>query len=573
MTTIHTLTKYYNYKVVNNEVDFVNQHIKNFLNYPDKQPSKPFEFKYNLLVKLYIIFYMLKKQFKIVLGEMNKDFDIFLGNSENWNFKVCNDSFIFYDTPKIYIKIKNVIHFFTDCCIMGNPDFIDNDFSSLQTTLRSQEDWINLTSNDNNECFIQHIIKKANVKQVNEEIKSSNYYVRDLEFENIMNSVIYNNNYKHIYIGEKLSILNKYRFTDERKYTVEEIIEVCINAKKLLTKYKTYLSNVEMDNKLKTYRTLEKKLEFYNDVLYCVLKSVFNKVYNPTQYNNYQLKTFKSKYVILPELQINLPVQTYFMPNTLQQIKNVDKKELENLMNKNRLKDGFSQIYNPLKNDLEIYIELQNKLVSSKEDVDRGSIRINQTKELLSKMRNITYVDFGGSDGTISSALTSYMKIPKEKSFSVDIENWFNLSNIAKYNNITYIRVKENNPLEFKDNSVDFITCFQVLHHIKNFQFVISEFKRILKPGGIILLREHDCRNDGDRMLIDVEHSVNEITQRHLDRCNAEKYLNDYEAYYESRSYWLNAFRDFKLVSNQYTFTKDVRGPTRYYYEVFSKSS
>jgi hypothetical protein len=56
------------------------------------------------------------------------------------------------------------------------------------------------------------------------------------------------------------------------------------------------------------------------------------------------------------------------MPNTLQQIKHADKNELENLMNKNKLKKGFLQIYNPLKSDLEIYLELQNKLESSKED-------------------------------------------------------------------------------------------------------------------------------------------------------------------------------------------------------------
>lgn len=46
----------------------------------------------------------------------------------------------------------------------------------------------------------------------------------------------------------------------------------------------------------------------------------------------------------------------------------------------------------------------------------------------------------------------------------------------------------ENIPL--KDNSVDSIICTQVLGDIENFSQVISEFYRVLRPGGTILLTE-----------------------------------------------------------------------------------
>ena len=44
--------------------------------------------------------------------------------------------------------------------------------------------------------------------------------------------------------------------------------------------------------------------------------------------------------------------------------------------------------------------------------------------------------------------------------------------------------------IELPDDSVDLITCFGVLHHIPNVSKVMREFRRILIPGGILLVRE-----------------------------------------------------------------------------------
>ncbi|MBC7539473.1 MAG: methyltransferase domain-containing protein, partial [Bacteriovorax sp.] len=38
--------------------------------------------------------------------------------------------------------------------------------------------------------------------------------------------------------------------------------------------------------------------------------------------------------------------------------------------------------------------------------------------------------------------------------------------------------------LPFDDNSFDVITCMDVIEHLENPQFVLSEMKRVLKPGG-----------------------------------------------------------------------------------------
>ncbi len=42
--------------------------------------------------------------------------------------------------------------------------------------------------------------------------------------------------------------------------------------------------------------------------------------------------------------------------------------------------------------------------------------------------------------------------------------------------------------LDFDDNSFDLICAFEVIEHIKNYQKAISELRRVLKPGGLLII-------------------------------------------------------------------------------------
>ncbi|MDP3392411.1 class I SAM-dependent methyltransferase [Sediminibacterium sp.] len=60
-----------------------------------------------------------------------------------------------------------------------------------------------------------------------------------------------------------------------------------------------------------------------------------------------------------------------------------------------------------------------------------------------------------------------------------------------------YVKPEISGKLSFEDNSFDFITCFSALHHVPNVGFVLSELTRVLKPDGIMIIRE-PIRTMGD---------------------------------------------------------------------------
>ena len=55
---------------------------------------------------------------------------------------------------------------------------------------------------------------------------------------------------------------------------------------------------------------------------------------------------------------------------------------------------------------------------------------------------------------------------------------------------IHYSKPNSSGAMPYQDDSFDLITCIGVLHHIPNVSYVISELRRVLRPGGYILIRE-----------------------------------------------------------------------------------
>ena len=55
---------------------------------------------------------------------------------------------------------------------------------------------------------------------------------------------------------------------------------------------------------------------------------------------------------------------------------------------------------------------------------------------------------------------------------------------------IRYVKPLSSGVMPFEDASFDLIVCLSVLHHIPNVSTVVREMHRVLKPGGMVMLRE-----------------------------------------------------------------------------------
>ena len=99
-------------------------------------------------------------------------------------------------------------------------------------------------------------------------------------------------------------------------------------------------------------------------------------------------------------------------------------------------------------------------------------------------------------------------RIDPNKVHGIDVEQWQGEDQhipIAdnERNKLVFSKVKnEYSKYPYPDNSFCIITCFNVLHHIDNPTFIVSEMFRVLAPGGYLIIKEHDIRNEEDAKYI-----------------------------------------------------------------------
>jgi SAM-dependent methyltransferase len=145
----------------------------------------------------------------------------------------------------------------------------------------------------------------------------------------------------------------------------------------------------------------------------------------------------------------------------------------------------------------------------------------------------------------------------------------FNQKNIKHDFHFKYIL---NDKLDFPDNSFDIITCFFVLHHILDLDKIMKEIRRVLKPGGYILILEHDNHDDYDNILLDILHLLYGI---YVDKNKLYLKNPDYAQYYNFME-WDYIFQKygFKYIKSNYLF-QEISHVVRYdniYYAFYQKS-
>lgn len=210
----------------------------------------------------------------------------------------------------------------------------------------------------------------------------------------------------------------------------------------------------------------------------------------------------------------------------------------------------------------QIHKKIKRSTSSDDDGSDRAAYRASEVREMLPQDLEVKkYLDFGCGDGKICSAIGKEFRLDRDQTFGTDVAGWMDNSDTIT-NTITFFFNEERKELPIYD--VDLVTCFQVLHHIPE-QELRTEIRKIyncLKPGGTLLLREHDCRDINDSQLIDIEHYL------YLAQHDTLSKVAEYYGKYRSTADWDSLLREVGFVSQKIT---PAYGKTRFYYAIYTK--
>jgi ubiquinone/menaquinone biosynthesis C-methylase UbiE len=179
-------------------------------------------------------------------------------------------------------------------------------------------------------------------------------------------------------------------------------------------------------------------------------------------------------------------------------------------------------------------------------------------------------LDFGAGSGNITKDYSRVFGIPAENIYGLDLISHYGDELPPEDLQMFYYDGKH---IPFNDRTFDLIISHQVMHHVENIEEIIVELKRILRPNGIILFREHNCEDVETQVLIDIEHALyREVIHPQMDK----KYLMEYPEFYRSLDDWMLLFAsrgftilEFSAEMREYLERKygnPYKTPTRYCY-------
>jgi ubiquinone/menaquinone biosynthesis C-methylase UbiE len=137
--------------------------------------------------------------------------------------------------------------------------------------------------------------------------------------------------------------------------------------------------------------------------------------------------------------------------------------------------------------------QYQNNFSKINQSVLDSKIRKTKAKKILAviqdflkknnqKLTNAICLDIGGSAGFSAKLLSPLVK----KIYVIDIDK--NALDFGKLNNkapnIIY-KISDAMALPFPNNSIDIIVCNQVYEHVPDFNQLVKEIYRVLKPSGL----------------------------------------------------------------------------------------
>lgn len=313
--------------------------------------------------------------------------------------------------------------------------------------------------------------------------------------------------------------------------------------------------------------------------------------------NNIDKTTLYSKFIIKKAFNEKNPRLYHTVDKTISKpfnLKNIEHRQIYAKLQREITKlvqqdmEDYT-IYNYIHTFLNTHLYPIDKYPNNEND-DRADSRVDDIGKLISSVSNSisidNFIDIGCSEGGITAKLGNYFGLRPQNIFGIDIR-------VPKSTNgFTFIQTNlDNQHIPMEDNSISFATALMVLHHTNNPENLISEIYRVLKPGGMFLIREHDIDDNIDidgKIFLDILHGLYSISWAKEGFQENPDFCNNYYAVYRSREVWTEIIEKHKLklvlnnndlqyfynyckVKRQYTKFNWIKNPYHYYYALYQK--
>lgn len=135
--------------------------------------------------------------------------------------------------------------------------------------------------------------------------------------------------------------------------------------------------------------------------------------------------------------------------------------------------------------------QLHLKRSFSDHTTERVARRVRQLKEVLTQacpgLQPKSLLDVGSGDGLITAGLGQVLAIEKSQVIGLDIvppDKPLDTMRSVQYDGKTF---------PFDSNSMDSASIISVLHHVAHFPQLVAETYRVLKPGGVAIIRDFNA--------------------------------------------------------------------------------
>ena len=183
-------------------------------------------------------------------------------------------------------------------------------------------------------------------------------------------------------------------------------------------------------------------------------------------------------------------------------------------------------------------------------------------------------------------AIGEYLQLSPTQIFGCDVRD------LSEETSRFQFRYYDGRRLPYVNNSFDLLTVYMVMHHIPKIEVFLAELYRVLKVGGYLIIREHDCEPNDMRLFLDVEHGLYALVLSPA--IETPDFCTTFQTYYHSRQQWRKMLcdvgfreittedvsqehrRDFSRLTEGVMGLKrgdgSIRNPLNSYYGVFTKS-